>query len=72
MAVSNTSGFGMAAPLSVRTYQPFFVSVSLPYSVQRGEQFVVVATVFSYVPRELGIDEGEVFACEFNLISIVC
>lgn len=48
LGTSNTSGFGMAPPLSIRTFQDFFVSVNLPYSVQRGEQFAIMVTVFNY------------------------
>ncbi|NXV73861.1 A2ML1 protein, partial [Atlantisia rogersi] len=44
-------GFGLAPATSLRTVQPFFVDVTLPYSVIRGETFVLQATVFSYLQQ---------------------
>ena len=48
VAVSNQTGFGLAPPISIKTFKPFFVSLSLPYSIQRGEQVSVIATVYNY------------------------
>ncbi|NWX05023.1 A2ML1 protein, partial [Caloenas nicobarica] len=42
-------GFGLAPTTSLRTVQPFFVDVTLPYSVIRGETFMLKATVFNYL-----------------------
>ena len=47
-AVSSEVGFGMAAPVDISTFKFFFVSLGLPYSVQRGEQVSVMATVYNY------------------------
>ncbi|NXJ23115.1 A2ML1 protein, partial [Dicrurus megarhynchus] len=44
-------GFGLAPTTSLRTVQPFFVDVMLPYSVIRGETFLMKATVFSYLQQ---------------------
>ncbi|NXG92569.1 A2ML1 protein, partial [Stercorarius parasiticus] len=44
-------GFGLAPTMSLRTVQPFFVDVTLPYSVKRGETFVLKATVFNYLQQ---------------------
>ncbi|XP_031570486.1 A.superbus venom factor 1-like [Actinia tenebrosa] len=48
ISISNTSGFAMTSPSRITTFKNFFVSLSLPYSVQRGEQLSVVATIFNY------------------------
>ncbi|CAB4009200.1 complement C3-like, partial [Paramuricea clavata] len=48
IAVSNTTGFGLTPPFNLRAFKPFFVSIKLPYSAQRGEQVSVIATVFNY------------------------
>lgn len=48
-AMSQADGIGIAKPTSVRGFQPFFVSVTLPYSVKRGEIVKVPATVFNYL-----------------------
>ncbi|NWX46963.1 A2ML1 protein, partial [Steatornis caripensis] len=44
-------GFGLAPTTSLRTVQAFFVDVTLPYSVIRGETFMLKATVFSYLQQ---------------------
>ncbi|NXY13730.1 A2ML1 protein, partial [Atrichornis clamosus] len=44
-------GFGLAPAASLRTVQPFFMDVTLPYSVIRGETFLMKATVFSYLKQ---------------------
>ncbi|NXO30179.1 A2ML1 protein, partial [Cisticola juncidis] len=44
-------GFGLAPSMSLRTVQPFFVDVTLPDSVIRGETFLMKATVFSYLQQ---------------------
>ncbi|XP_027508378.1 alpha-2-macroglobulin-like protein 1 [Corapipo altera] len=44
-------GFGLAPTTSLRTVQPFFVDMMLPYSVIRGETFLMKATVFSYLQQ---------------------
>ncbi|NXS55075.1 A2ML1 protein, partial [Brachypteracias leptosomus] len=44
-------GFGLAPATSLRTVQPFLVDVTLPYSVIRGETFMMKATVFNYLQQ---------------------
>ncbi|XP_054858906.1 alpha-2-macroglobulin-like [Eublepharis macularius] len=46
---SAEAGFGLSQTVSIKTSQPFFLEVSLPYSVVRGEAFVLKATVFTYL-----------------------
>ncbi|NXO80720.1 A2ML1 protein, partial [Sitta europaea] len=43
------TGFGFSPLTSLRVFQPFFVDVSLPYSVIQGETFSLKATVFNYL-----------------------
>ncbi|NWX65688.1 A2ML1 protein, partial [Promerops cafer] len=43
------TGFGFSPLTSLRVFQPFFVDVSLPYSVIQGETFMLKATVFNYL-----------------------
>uniref|UniRef100_A0A8C5TSP3 Alpha-2-macroglobulin-like protein 1 n=1 Tax=Malurus cyaneus samueli TaxID=2593467 RepID=A0A8C5TSP3_9PASS len=42
-------GFGFSPMTSLRVFQPFFVDVSLPYSVIQEETFTLKATVFNYL-----------------------
>ncbi|XP_021250061.1 alpha-2-macroglobulin-like protein 1 isoform X3 [Numida meleagris] len=47
--------FGLAPTMSLRTIQPVFVDVTLPYSVIRGETFTLKASVFNYLQQCLQI-----------------
>uniref|UniRef100_A0AAZ3RB80 A2ML1 protein n=1 Tax=Oncorhynchus tshawytscha TaxID=74940 RepID=A0AAZ3RB80_ONCTS len=44
-------GFGLAPNTGLTAFQPFFVSLTLPYSVIRGEVFTLKATVFNYLSK---------------------
>ncbi|TFJ98938.1 Alpha-2-macroglobulin [Platysternon megacephalum] len=48
---SSDTGFGLSPTVSLRAFQPFFVELTLPYSVVRGEAFTLRATVFNYLTR---------------------
>ncbi|CAN9510976.1 unnamed protein product [Ophioblennius macclurei] len=45
------AGFGVAPNTGLTVFQPFFVSLTLPYSVIRGEVFTLKATVFNYLSK---------------------
>ncbi|NXR25214.1 A2MG protein, partial [Cinclus mexicanus] len=47
---SADTGFGLSPTASLRAFQPFFVELTMPYSVVRGESFTLKATVFNYLP----------------------
>ncbi|XP_077202376.1 alpha-2-macroglobulin-like isoform X1 [Paroedura picta] len=46
---SAEDGFGLSDPITFNAFQPFFVDLTLPYSVVRGEAFELKATVFTYL-----------------------
>ncbi|NXG74957.1 A2MG protein, partial [Baryphthengus martii] len=46
---SADTGFGLSHTVSLRAFQPFFVELTMPYSVVRGESFTLKATVFNYL-----------------------
>ncbi|NXW87674.1 A2MG protein, partial [Alopecoenas beccarii] len=46
---SADTGFGLSPTVSVRAFQPFFVELTMPYSVVRGESSTLKATVFNYL-----------------------
>uniref|UniRef100_S4RX82 CD109 molecule n=1 Tax=Petromyzon marinus TaxID=7757 RepID=S4RX82_PETMA len=55
-SVSSSLGLGVAdTAQQLLAFQPFFVSLNLPYSVVRGEQFVVQALVFNYLDTDLQV-----------------
>ncbi|XP_059418671.1 alpha-2-macroglobulin-like [Carassius carassius] len=45
----SSKGFGLAPPVQLTVFQPFFLELSLPYSIIRGEYFELKATVFNYL-----------------------
>lgn len=47
--LSGTTGFGLSPVVSLQAFQPFFLELTLPYSVVRGEAFTLKATVFNYL-----------------------
>uniref|UniRef100_A0A8D2NIM6 Ovostatin n=1 Tax=Zonotrichia albicollis TaxID=44394 RepID=A0A8D2NIM6_ZONAL len=47
--VEGVAGFGMSVPATLTALQPFFVDLTLPYSIIRGEDFLLRATVFNYL-----------------------
>ncbi|XP_032942862.1 ovostatin-like [Catharus ustulatus] len=49
--VHDDVGFGISSPASVTAFQPFFVDLTLPYSVTRGEKFNLIANVFNYLNK---------------------
>ncbi|NWV38184.1 OVOS protein, partial [Grantiella picta] len=49
--VQDDAGFGIASPVSITAFQPFFVDLTLPYSVTRGEKFNFIANVFNYLNK---------------------
>ncbi|XP_078509048.1 alpha-2-macroglobulin-like protein 1 [Lissotriton helveticus] len=48
-------GFGISQVTSLKTYKPFFVDTTMPYSVVRGESFTMKATVFNYLKNCIAI-----------------
>ncbi|XP_044057401.1 alpha-2-macroglobulin-like [Siniperca chuatsi] len=42
-------GFGLAPRKELTVFQPFFLELSLPYSIIRGEHFELKATTFNYL-----------------------
>ncbi|XP_009685486.2 alpha-2-macroglobulin-like protein 1 [Struthio camelus] len=60
-------GFGLAPITSLRTVQPFFVDVTLPYSVIRGETFMLKATVFNYLQQCIQIHVALAKSLEFQV-----
>ncbi|NWV04054.1 A2ML1 protein, partial [Ptilonorhynchus violaceus] len=60
-------GFGLAPTTSLRTVQPFFVDMTVPYSVIRGETFLMKATVFSYLQQCIQIHVSLAKSSDFQV-----
>ncbi|XP_033873036.3 CD109 antigen-like [Acipenser ruthenus] len=68
--ISEGLGLGLtSSPAELEVFQPFFLSLNLPYSVIRGEQFVLEVTIFNYLDQALEatvtVDKSD--ALEFNV-----
>ncbi|KAM6214236.1 alpha-2-macroglobulin-like protein 1 [Rhynchocyon petersi] len=46
---SQSRGFGLSPTVGLTAFKPFFVDLTLPYSVIRGESFRLTATIFNYL-----------------------
>ncbi|NXI78251.1 OVOS protein, partial [Rhipidura dahli] len=49
--VHDDAGFGISSPASLTAFQPFFVDLTMPYSVTRGEKFNLIGNVFNYLNK---------------------
>ncbi|XP_023988715.1 CD109 antigen [Physeter macrocephalus] len=48
--ISEDLGLGLTTtPVELQSFQPFFISLNLPYSVIRGEEFALEVTIFNYL-----------------------
>ena len=54
-AMSSQRGVGVSTTASLLVFQPFFVSLTLPYSLVRGESVKVPVTVFNYLDKCLTV-----------------
>ncbi|XP_029111710.1 alpha-2-macroglobulin-like [Scleropages formosus] len=65
---SSPTGFGLAPNTDLTAFQPFFVSLTLPYSVIRGEAFTLKATVFNYLSKcimvQVNLNESAQYAAQ--------
>ena len=55
VAINNRTGLGLATPLRIVGKRDFFISLKMPYSVKRGEQVSLLATVFNYHEEEMRV-----------------
>ena len=58
VAINNKTGLGLATPLRIVGFRKYFTSLKLPYSVKRGEQVSLLATVFNYHKEEMRVSVG--------------
>ncbi|XP_028616882.1 murinoglobulin-1-like isoform X2 [Grammomys surdaster] len=53
LCLSNDTGLGLSSVAPLQAFQPFFVELTMPYSVIRGEAFMLKATVMNYLPTSM-------------------
>ncbi|NWX36499.1 A2MG protein, partial [Notiomystis cincta] len=67
---SADTGFGLSPTVSLRAFQPFFVELTMPYSVVRGESFTLKATVFNYLPACIRVSVSLAESSHFLAIPV--
>ncbi|XP_060743884.1 alpha-2-macroglobulin-like isoform X3 [Tachysurus vachellii] len=60
-------GLGLAPPVQLTVFQPFFLELSLPYSIIRGEVFELKATVFNYLSKCIMVKVTPVPSSDYTL-----
>ena len=70
VAINNKTGLGLATPLRIVRFREYFISLKLPYSVKRGEQVSLLATVFNYLYVETRVSVGKnlIFQVKFLVL----
>ncbi|NXS80287.1 A2MG protein, partial [Erpornis zantholeuca] len=68
---SADTGFGLSPTVSLRAFQPFFVELTMPYSVVRGESFTLKATVFNYLPACIRVSVSLAESSDFLAVPVV-
>ncbi|KAG1931636.1 pregnancy zone protein [Pimephales promelas] len=63
----SSKGFALAPPTLLTVFQPFFLELSLPYSVVRGESFDLKATVFNYLSKCIMVKVTPASSADFTL-----
>ncbi|GFX13478.1 murinoglobulin-1 [Trichonephila clavipes] len=73
VCVNAEDGLGLSNTTSIKGFQAFFISYTLPISVIRGEEFTVVVSIFSYadaaLPITVSMDEPEGFSMTSDSID---
>ncbi|NXA70342.1 A2MG protein, partial [Mohoua ochrocephala] len=67
---SADTGFGLSPTVSLRAFQPFFVELTMPYSVVRGESFTLKATVFNYLPACIRVSVSLAESSDFLAVPV--
>ncbi|XP_062310598.1 alpha-2-macroglobulin-like protein 1 [Osmerus eperlanus] len=68
---TSPGGLGLAPSTTLTAFQPFFVSLTLPFSVIRGEVFALRATVFNYLSTCIMVKVTVSQSDQFSITSCV-
>uniref|UniRef100_A0A8C5FT84 Alpha-2-macroglobulin-like n=1 Tax=Gadus morhua TaxID=8049 RepID=A0A8C5FT84_GADMO len=63
-------GFGLASPKELVVFQPFFLDLSLPYSIIRGENLELKATVFNYQSSCIMVSMSPLISSDYTLTPL--
>ncbi|XP_071089780.1 alpha-2-macroglobulin-like protein 1 isoform X1 [Haliotis cracherodii] len=63
ICTSQSAGVGVAPMTSLTTFQPFFLSIHLPYAAVRGERLPLHVTIFNYLEKclymQVNVETGD-------------
>lgn len=68
VCISDEDGLGLSNTTSIKGFQAFFLSTTLPYSVVRGESFWITISIFNYVEDALAVSFQTVHSFEFTVV----
>ena len=68
LCISDSAGFGLSPITSITTFQPFFLSINLPYNAVRGERLPITITIYNYLDKCLHV--GGFFVCFFVCVCV--
>ncbi|XP_062275147.1 alpha-2-macroglobulin-like [Scomber scombrus] len=63
-------GFGLAPRKELTAFQPFFLELTLPYSIIRGEHFELKATVFNYLSSCIMVSVTPTVSLDYTLTPL--
>ncbi|XP_057558260.1 alpha-2-macroglobulin-like protein 1 isoform X2 [Hippopotamus amphibius kiboko] len=66
---SQSRGFGLSPTVGLTAFKPFFVDLTLPYSVVRGESFRLTATIFNYLKQCIRVQTNLAKSEEYQVES---
>ncbi|XP_035206327.1 alpha-1-macroglobulin-like, partial [Stegodyphus dumicola] len=69
VCINSKSGLGISEKSSITAFQPFFLSLQLPYSVIRGESVPIKVSVFNYLKECLPIKISLGSSKDYYLVS---
>lgn len=68
--LSPAVGFGLARNTFFNAIQPFFVELTLPYNVIRGEAFTMKATAYNYLRRPVQISISLLLSSDYVAVPV--
>uniref|UniRef100_A0A8C8DNJ9 Alpha-2-macroglobulin-like n=1 Tax=Oryzias sinensis TaxID=183150 RepID=A0A8C8DNJ9_9TELE len=66
----SSQGFGLAPRQKITVFQPFFLELTLPYSIIRGENFELKATVFNYLSSCIMVEVTPTPSSNYTLTAL--
>ncbi|XP_077468386.1 alpha-2-macroglobulin-like [Stigmatopora argus] len=63
----SSQGFGLAPRQKLTVFQPFFLELTLPYSIKRGEHFELKATIFNFLSKCIMVKVTTPASSDFTL-----